>query len=260
MIHVDERGHEWVYSATAAVGLLVALFLPASRRFVPERSRRAYAVLQALTLLGAIIGAKLAFLAGDLAWPVRHVTFDEVVFSGKSITGGLLGGFLLAEAGKIAIRYAELPNDWFATKLPLSIAIGRVGCVVAGCCRGVPGSFPFAFVYSDGIPRFPAQACELAFQILAFAAALVVFRRGLLRGRVFSAYMIGYGAFRFGVEALRETPKLVGALSVYQLLAAALVVCGVTSFAWYSRVVASRAREGEGGDSPDQVGATPSSR
>jgi prolipoprotein diacylglyceryltransferase len=241
VIHVDERHFQWVYSATALTGLLLALFLPPSRRLVAPGARRSYVVLQVLTLLGAVVGAKLAFLAGDLGWPLASIGWDDVLFSGRSITGGLLGGFLAAEAGKIALRYRELPNDWFATKLPLSVAVGRVGCVLAGCCRGKAGDYPLAFVYSDGVARFPAQLCELVFQIAAFAAASVAFRRGALRGRVFAAYMIAYGAFRFFVEAMRDTRKLPVGVSVYQIASVALVACGLASFAWYSRVLAKRA-------------------
>jgi prolipoprotein diacylglyceryltransferase len=206
MIHVDERNWQWVYSATALIGLL-----------------------------GAAIGAKLAFLAGDLAWPVQHVTWQEVLFSGRSITGGLLGGFLCAELGKVAIGYRELPNDWFATKLPLSIGIGRVGCVFAGCCRGVAGDYPGAFVYSDGVARFPAQAVELGFQVVSFALAVVAFRRGALRGRIFAVYMIAYGVFRAVLEGVRDTRKMPAGPSVYQVLAVLLAVAGALSYAWYSR-------------------------
>jgi prolipoprotein diacylglyceryltransferase len=235
MIHVDERHFQWVYSATALAGLLLALFLPSSRRLVPDRAKRTYVALQVITLLGAIVGAKISFLAGDLGWPFAPVGWGEVVFSGRSITGGLLGGFLCAEAGKVALAYGELPNDWFATKLPLSIAVGRVGCVLAGCCRGKPGDYPLALVYSDGVARFPAQICELAFQVVAFAAAWALYKRGALRGRVFAAYMVSYGAFRFVVEGLRETRKLGSGLSVYQLVSIALMVCGIASFGWYTR-------------------------
>lgn len=235
MIHVDERHFQWVYTATALTGLLLALLLPSSARAVPPRSRRSYAVLQVLTLVGAIVGAKLSFLAGDLGWPFAPVGWRQVVFSGRSITGGLLGGFLLAEAAKIPLRYRELPNDWFAAKVPLAIAVGRVGCVLAGCCRGVPGDYPMSFVYSDGVARFPAQMCELAFQVAAFGACWTLYRSGALRGRIFALYMIAYGSFRFVLEGMRETPKLASGFSVYQLLALALIACGVASFGWYSR-------------------------
>jgi phosphatidylglycerol:prolipoprotein diacylglycerol transferase len=235
VIHIDERHYQWVYSATALAGLLLVLFLPGSTSRVAPASRGKYIVLQVLTLVGAIVGAKLAFLAGDLSWPVSPVRFDDVVFSGRSITGGLLGGFLTAEIAKVPLRYAELPNDWFAVKLPLSIAVGRVGCVFAGCCRGIGGSYAVSMVYSDGVSRFPAQLCELGFQVVAFGAAYAVFRHHALRGRIFATYMIAYGVFRVGIEALRDTHKLDLGLSVYQLLSVALAACGVASFAWYSR-------------------------
>lgn len=240
MIHVDERHFQWVYSATALVGLLLALFLPSSKKHVAPASRRTYVILQGITLLGAAVGAKLAFLAGDLHWPAASVPLDEIIYSGRSITGGLLGGFLAAELAKIPLRYTELPNDWFAAKLPLSIAVGRVGCVLAGCCRGVAGSYPLAMVYSDGVPRFPAQLCELAFQVVAFGVAYACFRRTLLRGRVFATYMIAYGIFRVVIEALRDTEKVAfhQTVSVYQLLAIGLVVCGVASFVRHSPRVA----------------------
>jgi prolipoprotein diacylglyceryltransferase len=240
LIHVDERHWQWVYSATALTGLLLALFLPSSRKHVARESRAKYVALQVITLVGAIVGAKLAFLAGDLGWPMAHVGWGEVVLSGRSITGGLLGGFLFAEIAKVPLRYGELPNDWFATKLPLSVAVGRVGCVLAGCCRGVEGRYPISMVYSDGAQRFPAQLCELGFQLVAFAAAWALFRKGALRGRVFAAYMIAYGLFRLWIEAMRETPKLPSGISVYQLFALALAACGVLSFAWYSRALARR--------------------
>ena len=235
VLTIDERHFQWVYSATAAIGLLLALFLPSSTKTVPPKSRRTYVVLQIVTLTGAVVGAKLAFLAGDLRWPLVHVPLHEVVYSGRSITGGLLGGFLAAEIAKVPLRWTELPNDWFATKLPLSVAVGRVGCVLAGCCRGIAGDYPIAMVYSDGAPRFPAQLVELAFQVIAFAVAWACYRRGRLRGRIFATYMMSYGAFRFLIEALRETDKVVLGLSVYQLVAFALAVSGLASYAIYSR-------------------------
>ncbi len=240
MIHIDERSFQWVYPATAAAGLLLVLFLPASSSVVPAASKRTYAILQLTTLLGAILGAKLAFLSGDLDWPFAHVTWQEVVFSGRSITGGLLGGFLAAEGAKVLLTYKELPNDWFATKLPLSIATGRVGCVLAGCCRGVPGDYPLGVVYSDGVPRFPAQMAELAFQLVAFGVAYTLYKRKALVGRLFAAYMVTYGVFRFFVEGLRDTRKLASGVSMYQLFSLLLVAFGAASFAWYSRALRER--------------------
>ncbi|MBK6463499.1 MAG: prolipoprotein diacylglyceryl transferase [Myxococcales bacterium] len=238
-MHIDERRLQWVYTACVLLGLAVAVATPSAKRAIPPESRLKYAVLQVLTLVGAIVGAKVSFLVGDLDWPHAHVSLSDVVFSGRSITGGLLGGLVFAEVGKLALRYTELPNDAFAAKLPLSVAIGRAGCVFAGCCRGLPRDAGFTLTYSDGIARFPAQLWELGFQGVALAALVGLYRRGVLRGRLFALYITAYGAFRLVLEALRDTRRLDGghsAYSAYQVFALALIACGVASFTWYSHV------------------------
>lgn len=233
---IDETRFAWVYSALVLVGLALLVLFP-SAKAIPRPERWKYAVLQLVTLVFAIVGAKIALLAGDLGWPVRPLPggFRQVVESGRSITGGLLGGFLAAEAAKPLLRYRAPPNDHFAAKLPFSIAVGRVGCLLGGCCRGVPHEGALSIVYSDGIPRFPAQLVELAFQIGAGLALVALLRRRVLGGRLFALYMIVYGAFRFATEPLRETPKLVAGSSVYQLLAVALVLAGAASMIARSR-------------------------
>lgn len=241
-VHIDERRFQWVYTACVLVGLAVAIATPSAKRAIAPENRLKYALLQVLTLVGAIVGAKVSFLVGDLDWPHTPVSFDDVVFSGRSITGGLLGGLVFAEVGKLALGYTELPNDAFAAKLPLSVAVGRVGCVFAGCCRGLPRAEGFTLTYSDGVSRFPAQLWELGFQVVALAALVALYRRGLLRGRLFAVYIVAYGAFRVVLEALRDTRRLdaghsaLSAYSAYQFFAVALIACGAASFAWYSRV------------------------
>jgi prolipoprotein diacylglyceryltransferase len=163
-------------------------------------------------------------LMGDLGWPVTPLAggWYEVLHSGRSITGGLLGGFLAAEAAKPLVGYNAPPNDAFAAKLPFSIALGRIGCLFGGCCRGIPQAGPLSITYSDGVPRFPAQLAELVFQLAIGVTFVWMVRRRVLAGRVFALYLIVYGLFRFVTEPLRETPKPLAGLSVYQALAVSL--------------------------------------
>src|SRR5262245_26589974 len=119
-MHLDERGMSWAYSVCAAVALLVALALPGSAKTIRREARGRYWILQAITLAGAVIGAKLAMLGNDYGWSIEP---RDLLFSGKSIVGGLLGGFIAAEIAKGPLNYRERPNDWFAVKLLLSILI-----------------------------------------------------------------------------------------------------------------------------------------
>lgn len=236
MVRIHDGDNGWVYPTLVTASLALLFVFPSSKRIADRRDRLVYWGLQVVTLLGAIAGAKLAMLAGDLGWPVVPLaSWRTFVWSGRSITGGLIGGFLAAEAAKPLVGWTLPPNDHFAAKLPFSVALGRVGCLLGGCCRGLPHDGPLSVVYDDGVPRWPAPVFEIAFQIAAGLLFVRLVRRGQLGGRVFALYMMLYGVFRFATEPLRETPKSLGALSVYQALAVVMVLLGAASFVARSR-------------------------
>jgi prolipoprotein diacylglyceryltransferase len=60
-------------------------------------------------------------------------------------------------------------------------------------------------------------------------------RRGVLRGRLFSLYLVLYGVYRFGSEYVRATPRVMGRFSGYQVLAIACVIVGGAMLLWRSR-------------------------
>jgi len=214
------------YAISVGVAVALALLFPVTRH-LRGGERRSYYTLQAITLLGAVAGAKLSVLLGDYDWPfVPMRDWHLILVSGRSVTGALILGFLAAETAKPLLGYRLPPNDRFATLLPFSCAIGRVGCLLAGCCRGIPWNGPWAITYADGIPRHPAAAYELLFQLAVGLTFLALLRRGLLFGRLFSVYLIAYGAFRFGIEFLRETPKTWGPISAYQGLSLVMIALG----------------------------------
>lgn len=214
------------YALSVGLAVAIALFFPVAKHLRGD-DRKSYYVLQTITLLGAVLGAKLSVLLGDYGWPLVPITdWHTVLLSGRSVTGALILGFLAAEGAKPLLGYEIPPNDRFATLLPFTFAIGRVGCLATGCCRGIAWHGPWAVTYSDGIPRHPTQAYELLFQLIVGLSFIVLLRRGLLFGRLFSVYLIAYGGFRFGIEFLRETPKTFGGLSAYQGLCFVMIALG----------------------------------
>ena len=209
---------------------IVFLALVRTSQDLAASDRTSYKRLQLCTLVGALIGAKVSVLFGDLLWPIHPLEEFSVVWKiGRSITGGLLFGFLTAELLKPVFRYKLPPNDRFAAALPFSIAIGRVGCLIVGCCRGIPWDGPWAIHYEDGVSRHPSAGYELLFHLTAGALLVLLYRKRMLRGRLFAVYLMVYGAFRFVSEPLRVTPELAFSLSAYQFLAFAMVTWGVWS-------------------------------
>lgn len=177
---------------------------------------------------GAFLGAKLLFLAaegwlylGRPGWQVQWLT-------GKTIIGALLGGYAGVEIVKKLIGHREPTGDWFAVGVPLSIAIGRIGCLRYGCCLGekCPPDVWYALADRAGTARWPAVPLELIFNLLFVVAILPVALRKAGRGQLFHLYLVCYGVFRFLHEFQRATPKIGELVSGYQIGALALVGLG----------------------------------
>lgn len=231
------------YALPVVVGLALTLLYPAAPQVRAKENVRGYRVLLLVTLVFAVVGAKLAALMGDRLWPFVALEdgWRTVVFSGRSIVGGLLFGHLASELTRPLIGYTAAPNDRLAVGLCISIAIGRLGCSLAGCCLGVPWESPLAWT-TDGVARFPTAPLELVFHLGLAGVLFVLERRRVLFGRLFSLYLVVYGVFRFASEPLRATPKVLWGGSVYQAFAVVLVIVGATGLWWRSTSPVWRAR------------------
>lgn len=195
-------------------------------------------------LFGMAIGAKLGYALAEGLWtlpselPRGSLDAWIWVLGGKTITGGLLGAYAGVEVAKRAIGLREPTGDLFALTVPASLMLGRVGCLLEGCCLGrVIDARWYALVDAEGVPRWPASLVELLFQALMLAGLSVWQRRHAdasrpkrLRGQLFHVYLIAYGVFRMLHELARETPRIVGPISGYQLLALALLILGLARF------------------------------
>lgn len=168
---------------------------------------------------GGMLGAKLPFVLLDwdgflsgLAW------FD----SGKTLVLGLVGGYFGVEAAKWAIHITVKTGDSFAAPVAAAIAIGRLACFSAGCCRGTATDLPWAVDFGDG-PRHPTQLYEFLFHMSCAAILVQLQASGLFRGQLVKLYIIVYLIYRFATEFIRPEPKWWLDLSVYQWAALAFV-------------------------------------
>jgi phosphatidylglycerol---prolipoprotein diacylglyceryl transferase len=195
-----------------------------------------------LAIAGGIVGATLLDVAVNLRryletpWPPGMVFF-----------GGLAGG---AIASLLFIWRFRVPlgplADAAAPSLALGHAVGRIGCLLAGCCYGrrVSGPWP-GLVFGDerapatalslGVhPLHPVQLYEAAGLTVLMLALLLARRWRRLRGRVFPLYLVGYGALRLCTELGRGDPQrgAVGPLSTSQLIALCAIVVGAVGLGW----------------------------
>ena len=186
-------------------------------------------------LLGAFVGAKLAFLFAE-GWQYWKFPVPWLpLLTGKSVIGALPGGYAGVEFAKARLAYRAHTGDTFAAMAPAAILLGRVGCLFQGCCLGAPCARPAWWTLTDaaGIPRWPAVPVEMAFNLLALTLFWVLRRKRLLAGQHFHLYLIGYGLFRFFHEFERDTPRFLPAnhgWSGYQILALGVFAFGALAF------------------------------
>ncbi|MEO8351101.1 MAG: prolipoprotein diacylglyceryl transferase family protein [Chthoniobacteraceae bacterium] len=188
--------------------------------------------IYAAAMLGAFLGAKVVYLAAEgwMFWdsPNRWTIFA----TGKTILGALLGGYAGVEWAKRLLKYQDATGDRFALVVPIGIIIGRIGCLLHGCCPGQICETSRWWTMDDaaGNPRWPSVPLEILFNVTALLAFGLLRRRHALTGQHFHLYLIGYGLFRFAHEFFRDTPRLAGAVSGYHLAALAVTALGLAGF------------------------------
>jgi prolipoprotein diacylglyceryltransferase len=189
-------------------------------------------------IFGAWAGSKLLAWAESPAfyWPLRHD--PAALLGGKTIVGGLLGGWAGIELAKRTLGLTRSTGDLFIYPLALGTAIGRLGCFFTGLSDhtyGIATSLPWGVDFGDGISRHPTQLYESVF-VLTLAALLYFTTRDrtLPPGARFRFYFAGYFAFRFAIEFIkpRETPLLgLSAIQLASLLGTALALTSLRRLA-----------------------------
>jgi len=209
----------------------VAAYFVGFRVFLWQRHRLALPALAGTdrslwigvaAIVGAALGAKLGYWIEDPRNAFADFPDWRHLLEGKTIVGALLGGLIGVELVKRAIGVRDSSGDAFALPLMLGIAIGRIGCFVAGLgdhTYGTPTSLPWAVDFGDGLPRHPTQLYEIAFLIVL--AITIAYRRAALSlpGDRFRAFMIAYLGFRFCIDFIKPMPYVYfGLVSGIQLL------------------------------------------
>lgn len=162
-------------------------------------------------ILGAVVGAKvLHWLANPSSWPL-WAERPLLLLGGKTLVGGLLGGWAAVEWLKARQGITERTGDVYVGPLLLGIVIGRLGCFSAGLVDGTAGiatALPWGIDFGDGVARHPTQLYEIAF--VALLALLLYHRPPPIRGLRFRAFILAYLAFRLAVDFLKPYDTVLG--------------------------------------------------
>lgn len=229
-----------MYTVMLALAVLASLIL---FRIFADRMRLS-AKLQNLcifTAAGSIISGYFFAVLFQAFYNIeKYGEFRLNSNTGATFYGGLIGGaamflliyftaghFLFKNSNEHLTHFFDI-SEIAAVSISAAHSIGRVGCLMMGCCHGAVTDKWFG-IYMVALAErvVPIQLFETIF--LACIAALFAVR--IIRGKYgnLALYMIIYGAWRFVIEYARDDYRgttLVSFLTPSQLVAVCMIVGG----------------------------------
>ena len=204
-------------------------------------------------LTGGFIGARALFLIRNPDtvhgfWDLFKVWQGGIVFYG-CIIGGLIGSLMYWARHPFPFRAM---CDAVAPSLAIGIALGRVGCLLNGCCFGGVSDVPWAMTFAPdtlpwlhhvdhgwlspdaarSLPVHPTQAYAILDGVILLGLLSAYFPHRRRDGEVMALLMVTYPVTRFLIEGLRDDdPAYFLGLTLSQLISAALFPCGL--IAWW---------------------------
>ena len=140
------------YFIAFAVAVLIAGISGLRRGY----DRNAWLFVLASCFLGGIIGSRIIFITFDNFNIYSIITGIEGIDQ-KSFLGGVLGGIIgAATARRIAgFKYSIMDN--FILPVFIAHAIGKIGCLIDGCCFGTITTVPWGIKYGSGSFAYNTQ-------------------------------------------------------------------------------------------------------
>jgi len=213
-------------------GLLLAIAVVVSSIFASMRARvenidpEIIFNLCALSFIFGIIGARIFYIIENFHYYFKN-PFEIIMLQhgGLSWYGGLFAGIIFA-AFYIKKRNLALYKifDLISPFLALGQAIGRIGCLLNGCC--------FGSVYISGLYFWAHNLIIIPIQIISSGILILIFlilrlfqNKPHREGQIFFLYLLLYALKRFFVEFWRkDNPAFFLGFSLFQIISIAILI------------------------------------
>jgi prolipoprotein diacylglyceryltransferase len=147
---------------------------------------------------------------------------------GKSVFGALFGGIVAAELFKKIYNIKGSTGAYFVPSLAIGIAIGRIGCFLAGMddyTYGIVTALPWGYDFGDGLMRHPVQLYESASMWIFFSYSIYLYRhhQEYFEKYIFYQFVSFYALQRFLWEFLKPYDSIMMGLNIFQIGCLALI-------------------------------------
>lgn len=187
-----------------------------------------------LSLVSGIIGARIFYVIEHFSYYRENLIEIFALQKGGlswfgGLTGGLIAGIYFVKKNKFSVLSI---CDLLMPYLALGQAIGRIGCLLNGCCYGRISQFGFYFPSHEAY-LIPTQLYASLALIFIFLILKFFQEKPHLTGSIFFGYLFLYSVSRFSIEFFRaDNPAVLFNLTLFQLLSIILFLFSIGGFIW----------------------------
>ncbi len=191
-----------------------------------------------LLLAGGVVGGRLFHVALNMSYYTDILKIIDTREGGLAIHGVIIGGvftaLLYSRKKKISLG---LLLDLVAPGLALGQSIGRIGCLLSGCCYGLETSGTWGVLtrFAPGL-RHPYPLYESAADLALFFVLLWLSGRIVEQGGLFATYVTAYSGVRFLLEFFRDNDGYLLGLSYAQWASLLGIAIGLIMWARLRKV------------------------
>ncbi len=161
-------------------------------------------------IIGGILVSRLLHVIDK--WDYYMANPRQIIgFEGLTVYGAVLGALI---AVLIYCRVKKISfwqmGDIIAPGAIVGQAIGRIGCLLNGCCYGLPTSLPWGVVYTNpasfcplGESFQPTQVYHILWDLIGFGILWSVRRKLEPKGSLFLLYLAIYAAGDLAIRFVR---------------------------------------------------------
>ena len=231
----------WVLLWSLGGAVIISWAWLQAKKGVLPSYRIVFSAALVMMLLGLLF-ARLFYVIDQWAYyvqfPSRIMGINGLYING-AIIGAVCGLWLYSRSGKLNFGKCA---DVIIPGVIAGQIIGRVGCLINGCCHGIETNLPWGIVYTNnasaattGIAYHPWQIYEMLVLIMIMVIVVRLKTKTRTTGLLFAIYLAIYSIWRFAGGFLR--PDKISFLGLQQAQIVALVLLIFTlPFLWRSTV------------------------
>jgi len=224
------------YGLCIALGIAISMYLVRrNKRYKQLHLESVFSDIITVSIIAGIIGGRAVEIISNYAAYHHWIDWFALWEGGFSALGAIIGVITITPWYIKKLHIPLLPTfDLVAIYAPLMQSIARIGCLLAGCCHGIPTTSPFAIIYThphtiahSSLAVHPTQLYSSLLLLCIFLYMFFYAQHHYKKpGLLFCNYLILTSLERFLIDFLRaDHADIYGIfLSFHQIIALLLLI------------------------------------